>query len=83
MSMLKEFRDFAIKGNVVDLAIGVIIGAALGTIVSSLVDDVFDAGSSVSSWAGSDFSNLFRRPEQSEQRCSVIPRSCEGWRRHA
>jgi large conductance mechanosensitive channel len=41
MSMLKDFRDFAIKGNVVDLAIGVIIGAAFGTIVSSLVDDVF------------------------------------------
>jgi large conductance mechanosensitive channel len=39
--MLKEFRDFAIKGNVVDLAIGVIIGAAFGAIVSSLVDDVF------------------------------------------
>ncbi|RYE06968.1 MAG: large conductance mechanosensitive channel protein MscL [Hyphomicrobiales bacterium] len=41
MSMLKEFRDFAIKGNVIDLAIGVIIGAAFGTIVSSLVDDMF------------------------------------------
>ena len=41
MSVLKEFRDFALKGNVVDLAIGVIIGAAFGTIVSSLVDDVF------------------------------------------
>ena len=40
MSMLKEFRDFAMKGNVVDLAIGVIIGAAFGTIVSSLVDDM-------------------------------------------
>jgi large conductance mechanosensitive channel len=39
--VLKEFRDFAIKGNVVDLAIGVIIGAAFGAIVSSLVDDVF------------------------------------------
>jgi large conductance mechanosensitive channel len=38
--MLKEFRDFAMKGNVVDLAIGVIIGAAFGTIVSSLVDDI-------------------------------------------
>jgi len=38
--MLKEFRDFALKGNVVDLAVGVIIGAAFGTIVSSLVDDV-------------------------------------------
>jgi large conductance mechanosensitive channel len=40
-TMLKEFRDFAIKGNMVDLAIGVIIGAAFGAIVSSLVDDVF------------------------------------------
>jgi len=40
-SMLKEFRDFAIKGNMVYLAIGVIIGAAFGAIVSSLVDDVF------------------------------------------
>lgn len=40
-SMLKEFRDFAIKGNMIDLAIGVIIGAAFGAIVSSLVDDVF------------------------------------------
>ncbi|UJW85072.1 large-conductance mechanosensitive channel protein MscL [Devosia sp. SL43] len=39
--MFKEFRDFAIKGNMVDLAIGVIIGAAFGGIVSSLVDDVF------------------------------------------
>jgi large conductance mechanosensitive channel len=40
MSMLKEFREFALKGSVVDLAIGVIIGAAFGTIVSSLVDDI-------------------------------------------
>ncbi|MEZ5996504.1 MAG: large-conductance mechanosensitive channel protein MscL [Hyphomonadaceae bacterium] len=40
MSMLSEFRDFAMKGNVVDLAVGVIIGAAFGAIVSSLVDDV-------------------------------------------
>ena len=38
--MLKEFRDFALKGNVVELAVAVIIGAAFGTIVSSLVDDV-------------------------------------------
>ena len=39
--MLKEFREFAVKGNVVDLAIGVIIGAAFGKIVESLVKDVF------------------------------------------
>ena len=40
MGMMKEFREFAMKGNVVDLAIGVIIGAAFSGIVSSLVDDV-------------------------------------------
>ena len=40
MGMLKEFKDFAMKGNVVDLAIAVIIGGAFGVIVSSLVDDV-------------------------------------------
>jgi large conductance mechanosensitive channel len=40
MGMLKEFRDFALKGNVVDLAVAVIIGGAFGAIVSSLVDDV-------------------------------------------
>ena len=38
--MLKEFREFAMKGNVVDLAVGVIIGAAFGAIVSSLVTDI-------------------------------------------
>src|SRR5689334_14763578 len=40
MSIVKEFREFAIKGNVVDLAVGVIIGAAFGKIVSSVVEDV-------------------------------------------
>ncbi|MEN9497547.1 MAG: hypothetical protein RL750_446 [Bacteroidota bacterium] len=40
MGMLKEFRDFAMKGNIVDLAVAVIIGGAFGTIVSSLVEDV-------------------------------------------
>ncbi|MCC6124285.1 MAG: large-conductance mechanosensitive channel protein MscL [Pirellulales bacterium] len=38
--MLKEFRDFAMRGNVVDLAVGIIIGGAFGKIVSSLVNDV-------------------------------------------
>ncbi len=41
MSIVKEFREFAIKGNVVDLAVGVIIGAAFGKIVASVVSDVF------------------------------------------
>jgi len=40
MSLLTEFREFAVKGNVVDLAVGVIIGAAFGKIVTSLVTDV-------------------------------------------
>ena len=40
MSILKEFRDFAMKGNVVDLAVGVIIGGAFGKIVTSLVEDI-------------------------------------------
>ncbi|WP_317131475.1 large conductance mechanosensitive channel protein MscL [Pedobacter aquae] len=40
MGIIKEFREFAIKGNVIDLAVGVVIGAAFGKIVSSLVDDV-------------------------------------------
>src|ERR1043166_8682215 len=38
--MLKEFRDFAMRGNVIDLAVGVIIGGAFGKIVSSLVDNI-------------------------------------------
>ena len=38
--MLKEFREFALKGNMVDLAIGVIIGAAFGGLVQSIVDDL-------------------------------------------
>lgn len=56
--MFKEFRDFAIKGNMIDLAIGVIIGAAFGSIVSSLVDDIFMPliGLII---GGVDFSNLF------------------------
>lgn len=58
MSMLKEFRDFAIKGNVVDLAVGVIIGAAFSKIVDSLVGDVIMplVGRVIGSL---DFSNLF------------------------
>jgi large conductance mechanosensitive channel len=40
MGMLKEFKEFAMKGNIVDLAVAVIIGGAFGKIVSSLVDDI-------------------------------------------
>lgn len=40
MGMMQEFKDFAVKGNVIDLAVGVIIGGAFGKIVGSLVDDI-------------------------------------------
>lgn len=40
MGMLKEFREFAVKGNVLDMAIGIVIGAAFGKIVTSLVNDI-------------------------------------------
>ena len=40
MSLLKDFKDFAMKGNVIDMAVGVIIGGAFGAIVSSLVNDI-------------------------------------------
>ena len=40
MGMMKEFREFAMRGSVVDLAVGVVIGAAFGKIVTSLVDNV-------------------------------------------
>ena len=43
-SILKEFREFALKGNVVDMAVGIIIGAAFGKIVTSLVNDVIVGG---------------------------------------
>ncbi|MGU3495215.1 large conductance mechanosensitive channel protein MscL [Xanthobacteraceae bacterium A53D] len=56
--MLKEFRQFAMRGNVVDLAVGVIIGAAFGNIVSSLVADVFMPVIGAVT-GGLDFSNYF------------------------
>ncbi len=56
--MLKEFRDFAMRGNVVDLAVGVIIGAAFGAIVNSLVSDVIMPMIGAVT-GGLDFSNYF------------------------
>lgn len=55
--MLKEFQEFALKGNVVDMAVGIIIGGAFGTIVKSLVDDIImpPIGMII---GGIDFSNL-------------------------
>ena len=55
--MLKEFRDFAMKGNVVDLAVAVIIGAAFGAIVTSLVNDIIMPV--IGAIGSLDFSNYF------------------------
>jgi large conductance mechanosensitive channel len=57
MGMLKEFQDFAVKGNVVDMAVGIIIGGAFGTIVKSLVSDIIMPPIGVL-MGGLDFSSL-------------------------
>jgi len=56
--MLKEFRDFAARGNVIDLAVGVVIGAAFGKIVTSFVSDILMPPLGVM-LGGVDFSNIF------------------------
>ncbi len=58
MSMMSEFKEFALKGNVMDLAVGVIIGGAFGKIVGSLVDDIIMPIVS-KIFGGLDFSNYF------------------------
>jgi large conductance mechanosensitive channel len=56
--MIKEFKEFAIKGNMLDMAVGIIIGAAFGTVVNSLVNDLLMP--MISGIIGTpDFSNLF------------------------
>ena len=56
--MLKEFREFAIKGNMVDMAVGIIIGAAFGAVVQSLVDNIF-MPLIAAVFGTPDFGNLF------------------------
>ncbi|HET9271499.1 MAG TPA: large-conductance mechanosensitive channel protein MscL [Vicinamibacterales bacterium] len=56
--MLKEFKEFAMRGNVLDMAVGIIIGAAFGTIVSSLVNDVIMPPVGLA-LGGVDFTNMF------------------------
>lgn len=58
MSMMEEFKKFAMRGNVVDMAVGIIIGGAFGTIVKSLVDDVIMPPVGLL-LGGVDFSDLF------------------------
>ena len=57
MSLIKEFKDFAIKGNMMDMAVGIIVGAAFGKIVSSLVKDIIMPPIGVA-LGGVDFSDL-------------------------
>jgi large conductance mechanosensitive channel len=56
--MLKEFKEFAVRGNALDMAVGVIIGAAFGSVVKSVVDDVLMPPIGLG-LGGVDFSNLF------------------------
>jgi large conductance mechanosensitive channel len=56
--MLKEFKEFALRGNVVDMAVGIIIGAAFGTIVNSLVSDILMPPIGIL-FGNVDFSSLF------------------------
>ena len=58
MGIIKEFQDFAVKGNVVDMAVGIIIGGAFGTIVKSLVSDIIMPPVGLL-MGGVDFSDLF------------------------
>jgi large conductance mechanosensitive channel len=57
MGMIQEFKKFALRGNVIDMAVGIIIGAAFGTVVKSLVDDIIMTPIGMLS-SGADFRNL-------------------------
>jgi large conductance mechanosensitive channel len=71
MSIIKEFREFAVKGNVIDLAVGVIIGGAFGKIVSSLVDDMImpPLGLII---GGVDFSDLKLTLQQASEGAAAV-----------
>ena len=56
--MFQEFKDFAMKGNFVDMAVGIVIGAAFGTIIKSLVDDIIMPVVGMMT-GGVDFANMF------------------------
>ncbi|MBQ8989407.1 MAG: large conductance mechanosensitive channel protein MscL [Prevotella sp.] len=66
MGFIKEFKEFAVKGNVMDMAVGVIIGGAFGKIITSLVGDVLMPVISLAT-GGIDFTNLFVNLSGSEK----------------
>jgi large conductance mechanosensitive channel len=59
MKIIQEFREFAVKGNAIDMAVGVIIGAAFGKIVTSTIDDLIMPSIAGIMGSGVDFSNFF------------------------
>ncbi len=75
--MLKEFREFAMKGNVVDLAVGVIIGAAFGAIVTSIVGDVIMPIIGAIT-GGLDFSNYFTGLSKSVTATNLVDAKKQG-----
>ena len=74
-AFLKEFKQFAMRGNVMDMAVGVIIGGAFGKIVSSLVNDVFMPVIGVIT-GGVDFSNLSFKVEDAEVKYGMFLAEC-------
>ena len=78
--MLKEFKEFAMRGNVLDMAVGIIIGAAFGSIVTSLVNDLLMPPIGML-LGGADFSNLFFVLKEGATHRARTPRS--PWRRQA
>ena len=71
MGFIKEFKEFAMKGNVMDMAVGVIIGGAFGKIVSSLVDDILMPLSGVVT-GGVDFTSLIAKVGDAEVKYGVF-----------
>lgn len=71
MSMIKEFKDFAMRGNVVDMAVGVIIGAAFGKIVSSMVNDIVMPPIGLL-MGGVDFSDIALTLKQAEGEVAAV-----------
>jgi large conductance mechanosensitive channel len=74
--MLEEFKKFAMRGNVVDLAVGVIIGAAFGKIVESLVGDIFMP--LIGALGGLDFSNYFLSLSKSVTATALVDAKKQG-----
>lgn len=69
--MLKEFKKFAMKGNVLDMAVGIIIGAAFGTVVKSLVSDVIMPPIGLA-MGGVDFSNLAITLQEATEKTEAV-----------